>query len=33
MSGENVDAGGAAGLVPGNSSVVMGSFNYRLDGP
>jgi hypothetical protein len=32
MSGKNEDAGGAAGFAPGNSSVVMGSINYRLDG-
>src|SRR5580700_4992216 len=33
MSGENEDADGAAGLAPGNSSVVMGYLNYRLSGP
>jgi len=30
ISGENDDVDGAAGFAPGNSSVVMGSFNYRL---
>src|SRR5665213_2892302 len=33
ISGENGDVDGAAGFAPGNSSVVMGSFNYRLERP
>ncbi len=33
ISGENDDVDGAAGFAPGNSSVVMGSFNYRLERP